>query len=104
MPEQDPQPPIQIYDPAAVQLFAYLRVSRVEVVTNQGGGDLVEVRAGTDNDALWKSIRWHCRQDDAPKAGEVFQFLLVKPDYTVLGVEVSSTPPGEPPPQADPTE
>ncbi len=87
MVEQDPQPPSQIYDPEAVQQFGYLRVSRVEVVPNQGGGDLVEVRAGTEDDGLWKSLRWRCRQGDAPKAGEVFQFLLVKPNYAVLGVE-----------------
>ncbi len=94
---QPPNPPIQVYDSEAVQLFGYIRVSRVEVVPDQGGGDLVEVRADTDSDALWKSLRWHCRQDDAPKAGEVFQLLIVKPDYLVRGADAPQAPPEEEP-------
>ena len=98
--QQDPQPPVQIYDPEAVQLHGYLRVSRVEVVPDRGGGDLVEVRTEDCVNTPLKSLRWHCRQDDAPKAGEVFQLLLVKPDYAVRGAgDAQSPPPSDRAPQ-----
>ncbi len=93
---QDPKPPVQIYDTDAVQFDTYLRVSRVEVVPDQGGGDLVEVRTEENDDRLWKSLRWHCRQDDAPKAGEVFHLLLIKPNYAVMDESIEPQPPTDP--------
>lgn len=92
--------PTQIYDPKYVKLLGYLRISRVEVVPNQGAGDLVEVRAATNAEAngpLWRSLRWHCRQVDAPKAGEVFQLLIAAPTHSAgVVATVPGTPATEP--------
>lgn len=95
--------PRSLYNPQDLLFDDYLRVEDVRVNLD-GGGNTVEVRAETLPDGVthWKSLRYHCLPEDAPRAHDVVRVVVVvwraPPTAEQAGItfktETNEMPPG----------